>query len=447
MTTDIACIILAAGQGTRMKSDLPKVLHKVAGRPMLRHVITTAEQLGASRIITVIAPGMDSVAAEAAPHATATQVKQRGTGDAVMAARDALDGFDGTVLVLYGDSPLIRAETLRDLADAQQQGHTVAVMGMRPDDSTGYGRLKTDDSGELLAIVEHKDASEDERAIGLVNAGMMAVDGGKLFGLLDKLDSDNAQGEFYLTDIIEHARADGLTCTTIEAPEEEGRGVNSRAEQAVAEAILQQRLREAAMAAGVTLIDPSSTYLSADTSFGRDVVIEPHVIINTGVSLGDGVTIHAFSHLEGCTIAAHATIGPYARLRPGADIGEECRVGNFVEIKKSKLGKGAKASHLTYLGDAEIGAGSNIGAGTITCNYDGFNKSKTEIGEGVFIGSNSALVAPVKIGNGAIVGAGSIVTKDVSDDALAVARGKQVERADWAKSFRAREIARRNKAS
>jgi len=441
-----AAIVLAAGLGTRMKSAVPKVLHPLAGRPMLTHLLDTLGAVAPEKTVVVVGPGMDDVAAAAAPHPVCVQAEQLGTGHAVLAARDQLRDFDGDVLILYADSPLITADTIGRMLDARghETGPAAVVLGFRPQDPGAYGRLVTGTNGELEAIVEAKDAAEDQLSIGLCNSGVMAVDGKCLFGLLERIDNDNAKGEYYLTDIVALAREDGRTCAVVEGETEELIGVNDRADLAVAEMILQTRLRAQAMAGGVTLTDPSTVYFSADTQFGRDVTIGPNVIFGPGVNIGDEVEIRAFSHIEGASVAPGAVIGPFARLRPGAEIGEDARVGNFVEVKNAVLEPGAKANHLSYIGDARVGMSANVGAGTITCNYDGFTKGFTDIGEGAFIGSNSALVAPVKIGAGAIVGAGSVVTRDVEEDSLAVARGRQEGIKGWAEKFRKSKSAEKN---
>ncbi|MFQ5534401.1 MAG: bifunctional UDP-N-acetylglucosamine diphosphorylase/glucosamine-1-phosphate N-acetyltransferase GlmU [Sphingomonadales bacterium] len=443
---EIAVVILAAGKGTRMKSDLPKVLHALAGRSMIGHVMATAQALAPKRIIVVVGEGMEKVAAAVAPVETVIQNPRLGTGHAVSCAREALCDFSGDVVVLYADTPLIEPATLERLVSALHdaapeggQNPSVSVLGFRPDDPAQYGRLVVGESGALEAIVEYREASPDQRQIDLCNSGVMAGDAGVMFELLQDVRNDNNKGEYYLTDVIELARARGLAAAYAEADADEVLGVNSRAELAVGEALLQNRLRAAAMAEGATMIDPSSVFLSWDTRLGRDVVIGPNVWFGPGVTVGDQVTINGFCHLEGASIEDGATIGPFARLRPAAEIGKGARVGNFVEVKKASLGAGAKANHLSYIGDASVGAGANIGAGTITCNYDGFNKFRTEIGEGAFIGSNTALVAPVKVGDDAIVGAGSVIGKDVPDGALGLARPKQDNRAEWARRFRVRK--------
>lgn len=433
----LAAIILAAGQGTRMKSARHKVLHPVAGHPMLLHLLAAVEELGAERKVVVVGAGRDQVEAAVAGHdvAIAVQEHQLGTGHAVARAHDALGHFAGDVLILYGDVPLVSAATMRAMIDRLNRGDEprAVVLGFRPEDPAAYGRIVADSRGVIEKMVEYKDASAQERAITLCNSGLMAVRASDLFVLLDAIGNDNAAGEYYLPDIV---MLPGATSAVIETEAEEVAGVNSRAELADVEAIWQRRRRAEAMKEGVTLIAPDSVFFSHDTKLGRDVVIEPHVIFGPGVTIEDDVTIHGFSHLEGAMVHKGSEIGPYARLRPGAEIGPEAKVGNFVEIKKAVLGEGAKANHLSYIGDATVGAGANIGAGTITCNYDGFFKYRTEIGAGAFIGSNSALVAPVKIGEDAIVGAGSVVTQDVPAGALALTRGKQEAKPGWAKRFR-----------
>ncbi|WP_374650119.1 bifunctional UDP-N-acetylglucosamine diphosphorylase/glucosamine-1-phosphate N-acetyltransferase GlmU [Dongia sp.] len=434
-----AAIILAAGKGTRMKSALPKVMHRIAGRTMVGHVLANLAPLGSALNVVVVAPGMDRVAAEVAPLPIAIQADQLGTGHAVGCARARLGDFAGTVLVLYGDSPFISTATLQALVArrAAADNPAVVVLGMRPADPAKYGRLILDKKGGLDRIVEWKEASEEERAVTLCNSGVMAIDGKSLWPLIDRVDNKNAKGEYYLTDIVELARRDGRACAVVEAPEAELMGVNSRAELAIAEALFQDQRRALAMEEGATLTDPKSVFFAADTKLGRDVIVGPNVVFGPGVEIADDVEIRAFCHVEGARIASGAVIGPFARLRPGAEIGEGAHIGNFVEVKNSIVGAGAKANHLSYLGDADIGAKSNIGAGTITCNYDGYLKARTVIGAEAFIGSNSALVAPVRIGDGAIVGAGSVITRDVEADAIAVSRAEQISRAGRARDFRA----------
>ncbi len=434
-----AVIILAAGKGTRMKSDLPKVLHALAGRPIVGHVLATLAPLNPARTVAVIGPGMDAVAAAVAPAPTAVQPDQNGTGAAVRVAREALGAVEGTVLVVFGDTPLIRTKTLEAMvaARAKDPALAVVVLGFRAADPGSYGRLVVGADGALERIVEARDASPEQRTISLCNSGVMAIDGSRLFDLLDQVGCDNAKNEYYLTDIVAIARSFGLKCGYLEAEETELLGINSRAELAAAEAVLQDRLRAAAMENGATLVDPATVWFSHDTALGRDVTVGPNVAFGPGVRVGDNVEIRAFSHIEGAEIETGAVVGPFARLRPGAKIGRDARVGNFVEVKNATLEAGAKANHLSYVGDAQVGAGANIGAGTITCNYDGFAKARTEIGAGAFIGSNTALVAPVKVGEGAIVGAGSTICQDVDAHALALTRAPQESHADWAKAFRA----------
>lgn len=435
--TPIAVVILAAGKGTRMKSGLPKVMHAVAGRPMISHLLDTVSTLAPEKVVVVVGPDMDLVTETVAPHPTCVQADRNGTGGAVKAARAELEGFTGTVLVLYGDTPLVRAETMAAAAGACADGAAVSVLGFRPSHFHQYGRLITDDRGALTAIVEARDASPEELDVNLCNSGVMAFAGEHLLGLLDKLDTNNSKGEYYLTDTVRLAREQGLSAAVVEGEEDELLGVNSREDLAVAEAVVQDELRSRAMENGATLVEPATVWFQHDTVLGRDVVVQPNVVFGPGVSVADNVEIRAFSHIEGATVSSGAVIGPYARLRPGAQIGEDAHIGNFVEIKNAEIGKGAKANHLTYIGDATVGAGSNIGAGTITCNYDGFGKYRTTIGEGAFIGSNSALVAPVTIGDGAIVAAGSTISRDVEKDSLSIERADQVDKPGWAGSFRA----------
>jgi bifunctional UDP-N-acetylglucosamine pyrophosphorylase/glucosamine-1-phosphate N-acetyltransferase len=435
-------VILAAGKGTRMKSDVHKVLHPIAGRAMLDHLLGVVDRLTPAHKIVVVGSGREQVEhlVSARGGETVVQEQQLGTGHAVAQAGPALDGFAGDVLILYGDTPLVEAETMSRMLERLNgpDSPAVVVVGFRPEDAGAYGRIIAGADGAIEKMVEYKDATEEERAVDLCNSGLMAVRGEELFALLARVGNNNAAGEYYLPDIVMLAQGDGRRSVVIEAQPWEMAGVNSRAELALVEAEWQRRRRLQAMADGVTLVAPETVWFAHDTEIGRDCVIEPHVVFGPGVRVADCVTIRAFSHIEGATIAANAEIGPYARLRPGAEIGERAKVGNFVEVKKARLGAGAKANHLSYIGDAEVGANANIGAGTITCNYDGFFKYGTKIGEGAFIGSNSALVAPVSIGNGAIVGAGSVVTRDVAEDALALARGKQQEAPGWAARFRAK---------
>ena len=444
-----SAIVLAAGEGTRMRSKRPKVLHEVAGRSLLSHVLTAVREAGAERVSVVVGPGRDDVAAEAlrvVPHSQPfVQAERRGTAHAALAARTAIDGATN-VLILFGDTPLIRPATITALATASLGGAAVAVVGFEAANPTGYGRLLTGPDGSLEAIREERDASAAERDVRFCNGGLMALAGAHALALLEAVGNDNAQGEYYLPDVVALARARGLAATVVMADEVEVLGVNDRAQLAAAEMIAQERLRTAAMYAGVTLLDPSSTFLSADTEIAADVVIEPHVVIGAGVRIAAGTTIHAFSHLTGAMIGENCSIGPFARLRPGTIVAAYGRIGNFVETKAAQIGAGAKVNHLTYVGDAIVGAGANIGAGTITCNYDGYAKFRTEIGAGAFIGSNSSLVAPVRIGDGAYVASGSVITADVPGDALAIARSRQIEKAGWAELFRSEKAATKPKA-
>ncbi len=439
----LAAIILAAGKGTRMKSATPKVLHKVAGLAMLGHAVKALDGLGLEKLVLVLAPDQDNVADAARDWvqnpsivAHAVQDPPKGTGHAVMAAMPALDGVTGDVIVAFGDTPLVRPETYEALLAPRRAGADIVVSGFRAKGPHMYGRLVLDDKGDLARIVEHKDASEEERAIDLCNGGIMLIAGNHLADLLAMLSDDNAQGEYYLTDLIGHARSKGLTCAVAEGNAEDVLGVNSRVELAGVEAIMQDRLRRRAMEGGATLADPPSTYFSWDTKLGQDVEVGPHVTFGLDVQVADNVTIHAYSHLEGCIVHEKAQIGPYARLRPGAELMAGSKVGNFVELKKTRLGPGAKANHLAYLGDADIGAEANVGAGTITCNYDGYDKFPTKIGARAFVGSNSTLVAPVTIEDDAFTGAGSTITKTVDAGALGVGRAKQSNIAGWVARFR-----------
>ncbi|MES2095947.1 MAG: bifunctional UDP-N-acetylglucosamine diphosphorylase/glucosamine-1-phosphate N-acetyltransferase GlmU [Pseudomonadota bacterium] len=447
MTTKIAAIILAAGMGTRMKSDLHKVLHPIAGRAMLLHLIDSFAAAGATEQVVVVGARRDQVEGAVAPLGVriAAQDEQLGTAHAALMAREALAGFDGIAIVAFGDTPFLKAETIAAMAarlDAPDKPR-VAVLGFRPDDAKAYGRIIADRDGGIAKMVEYKDASDDERAVTLCNSGVTAVRSTDLWPLLDRVDNDNAAGEYYLPDVVMLALADGDRAVVVETHADEVIGINSRAELAYAEGRWQAARRDAAMAEGASLIAPETVWFAYDTQVGRDVLVEPNVFFGPGASVADKAVIRANSHIEGATVGEGAEVGPYARLRPGAVLGEKSKVGNFVEVKKATLGKGAKANHLSYIGDAEVGAGANIGAGTITCNYDGFFKYKTVIGEGAFIGSNSALVAPVSIGAGAIVGAGSTVTKDVEPDALRLVRPEQDSKPGWAKRFRERMSAKK----
>jgi bifunctional UDP-N-acetylglucosamine pyrophosphorylase/glucosamine-1-phosphate N-acetyltransferase len=451
-TSDLAVIVLAAGLGTRMKSRLPKVLHRIAGMPMISHVIAAVAPLKPSRVVLVVGPEPDMAAVEVAARATAPrlsivsaiQSERLGTGHAVRQAATGLKGHRGDVLVLFGDTPMVSTQTLRSLVRARRRGrHAAVAASFRPVDRKLFARVVIDSRGRLERIVEARDATEAEARIELCNAGVIAFDGTILFDLLGRLRNENVKREYYLFDTIQLAWGQGRSCGHVEIPVDDAFGIDSRAALSEAEAMFQQRLRRRALDGGATLIGPETVFLSADTRLGRDVVIGPHVIFGGGVTIGDDVEIKPFSHLESCTVAAGATVGPYARLRPGAEIGEGAHIGNFVEIKASRVEAGAKVNHLSYVGDSRIGAKANIGAGTITCNYDGFEKFRTDIGAGAFVGSNSALVAPVTIGEDATVGAGSVITRDVPPGALAVARGDQRMIEGWSRKFRDRRAAER----
>ena len=441
MTTNaFSAIVLAAGKGTRMKSATPKVLHEVAGLSMVGHVLRTVEGMGAAQVTLVTSPDQDEVRTAAAaliPNlVNAVQEQQLGTADAVKSAMPGLEHADLPVIVLYGDTPLVRAETLNEVVATARNEADIAVLGFRAGDPTGYGRLLLDSEGHITGIREQMDATEEERAIDLCNSGVMALTSRSVLDLIAEIGNDNAKGEYYLTDLVEVAREKGLTARVVECPEEETLGVNSRVQLAEAEAVMQQRLRAAAMEGGVTMISPETVYLRMDTVIGSDVTIEPNVVFGAGVKIGSGVTILGFCHMEGAEIEDGAIIGPYARFRPGPRLGPGTKVGNFVEIKNAVLEVGAKVNHLSYVGDARVGERANVGAGTITCNYDGFKKHHTDIGAGSFIGSNSALVAPVTIGDGAYIGSGSVITKDVAPDALALSRAPQQQKDGWAERVR-----------
>ena len=421
-----------------MRSSRPKVLHAVGGRPLIAHVLGAVAET-ASDVAVVVGPGQDRVSAAvrtALPEAAIfVQAERRGTAHAVLAARAALLKPADDLLIVFADTPLVRPPTLARLREPLAKGAAVAVLGFRPADPAGYGRLIMD-GDRLVAIREDKDASPAERAITLCNAGLMALRGDVALAILDRIRDDNAKHEFYLTDAVAIARQMGLDAAAIETEEDEVRGINSQAQLAEAEAVLQRRLRAAAHEIGVTMVAPETVHLAADTRLARDVTIEPYVVFGPGVTVEEGATIRSFSHLEGAHVGKGTTIGPSARLRPGANIGPDVRIGNFVEVKEADIAAGVRANHLSYIGDTTVGAGANIGAGTITCNYDGTNKYRTEIGEGAFIGSNSALVAPVKVGKGAYVGSGSVITRDVPADALAVGRGRQTVKEGWAQRLR-----------
>jgi len=423
-------VILAAGEGTRMKSALPKVMHPVGGRPMLDAVIAGARAGGAEALAVVIGAGADRLRAhlgsQAADAAVFEQTERLGTAHAVLAAAPALSAHAGDVLVLYGDTPLVRPETIAALRSRLATGADIAVLGFVAADPTGYGRLVMD-GDRLAAIVEEREADAATRAIRLCNSGIMAFRAGLLPELLRAIGNHNAKGEYYLTDAIAVGAARGLVAVVVEGPEEDFAGVNDRLQLAAAEALFQARARKAAMLGGATLLAPDTVFFSHDTQLGRDVTVEPHVVFAPGVRVADGAVIRAFSHLEGCAVAGGALVGPYARLRPGAAIGAAAHIGNFVEIKNADIASGAKINHLSYIGDASVGAATNVGAGTITCNYDGYFKHRTVIGAGVFIGSQTTLVAPVTVGDGGYTAAGSVITADVSADALAFGRARQSE--------------------
>ncbi len=432
-----ALIVLAAGKGTRMNSDIPKVLHPIAGEAMLFHAMASGALLEPERTVIVAGHGADQVRAAALSYDgevdVVEQTEQLGTAHAVRQAQSALTGFEGVALVLYGDTPFIQPETLENMLAALAR-HDVVVLGFEAADPGRYGRLVT--QGDVLEkIVEYKDASDQERAITLCNSGVVACQSELLFDLVSAVDNTNASEEYYLTDIVGLARAGGMSATAVTCDEGETLGVNSRADLAAADAALQVRIRAQMLENGVTLAAPETVYFARDTTIGRDTVVEPNVVFGAGVTVESGATIRAFSHLEGCHVSRGAVVGPYARLRPGAELAEHVRVGNFVELKNAQIAEGAKINHLSYVGDATVGAGANIGAGTITCNYDGVMKHHTQIGAGAFIGSNTMLVAPVSIGDGAMTGSGSVITSDVDPDALALARAPQVEKPGMARKL------------
>jgi bifunctional UDP-N-acetylglucosamine pyrophosphorylase / glucosamine-1-phosphate N-acetyltransferase len=433
-------IVLTAGEGSRMHSTRPKVLHAIAGRSLLAHVLTAVAEANTSSVAVVVGPGQDAVTAEAKavlPDAACfVQQERKGTAHAVLAAKSAMERKPDDIIVVFGDTPLIRSATFRRLRAPLAGGAALAVAAFRPADPSGYGRLITE-GDQLIAIREEADASAAERAIDLCNGGMMALAGNSALAILERIGNHNRKSEFYLTDAVEVARSMKLSAVAIEVEEDDVRGINTKKELSEAEAVAQQRLRKAALEAGVTLVAPETVFLSADTKFGKDVVVEPYVVFGEKVSVADGALIHSFSHLVGAEIGKGAEIGPFARLRPGAKLGEGVRIGNFVEVKAATMEAGAKANHLSYIGDAHVGAKANVGAGTITCNYDGSGKYRTTIGKNAFIGSNSALVAPVEIGDGAYVAAGSVITANVPPDSLALARGRQVVKEGWATRLRA----------
>lgn len=440
-----AAIILAAGQGKRMKSETPKMLHKMGGRALVDWSIALARDLSCARTVVVIPPNAPALAERVTSvlgdKSTAIQETPRGTGDAARSAAGVLADFDGDVVVYFGDTPLIRTETLSKMFAAREAGADMVVLAFHADDPTGYGRIITDASGAFVKNVEHRDANKDELAVKLCNAGALVADAKTLFKLLGQLRNDNAQQEFYLTDIPGMARTAAMKVGIVEAREEELLGVNSRSQLADAEAAFQTRAREAAMEAGVTLVDPASVFFSYDTVIEADAIIEPHVFFGTGVKIGAGATIHAYCHFERTEVGPKSEIGPFARFRPGTKLGSKVKIGNFVEVKNSTFGEGAKASHLSYIGDADVGPRANIGAGTIVCNYDGFDKYRSTIGADAFIGSDTALVSPVTIGDGAYTGTGSVITKDVPPGALGVARGRQVNLEGWATKNKEKKLA------
>lgn len=439
---DFAVVILAAGQGTRMRSDTHKVLHPIASRPLLLHLLDGVDGLGAKKRVVVVGKGRDQVqqALDGRDVTVAHQAEQKGTGHAVLQARETLEGYDGAILILYGDTPFVHSGTLRRMLDRLDgdDGPGVVVMASTPDDPAAYGRIILGEGDRIAKMVEYRDATPEERAVRLCNSGMMAVRARDLFRWLEKVGNDNAAREYYLPDVVNIAAAEGREAVVIEGDPYETAGVNSRAELAHLELEWQRRRREHALHEGATLIDPESVWFAYDTKLGRDVTVEPHVVFGPGVEIADGATIKAFSHIEGAIVGARAAIGPFARIRPGTKLGNRSKVGNFVELKKASVGEGAKVNHLSYVGDADIGPAANIGAGTITCNYDGFGKHRTVIGAGAFIGSNTALIAPVTIGEGAVVGAGSVITSDVEADSLAIERSEQKGIAGWARRFRER---------
>jgi bifunctional UDP-N-acetylglucosamine pyrophosphorylase / glucosamine-1-phosphate N-acetyltransferase len=442
-------IVLAAGEGTRMRSALPKVMHAIAGRSLLAHVLRAVAETKVTAAAVVVGPHQEAVAAEAERVLPAAQCfvqhERRGTAHAVLAARPALERKPDDILIVYGDTPLIRAETLNELRAPLAAGAAAVVLGFRPTDPAGYGRLVVD-GDKLIAIREEADASETEKAIGLCNGGIMALAGAHALSILDRIGDNNRKREFYLTDAVEIARSMKLDAAVVEAEEDVVRGINTKAQLAEAEAVLQKRLRHAALEASVTMVAPETVFLSADTNFGKDVVIEPYVVFGEKVTVEDGAVIHAFSHLAGALVGKKCSVGPFARLRPGTRLEEGARIGNFVETKEAAIGDGAKVNHLSYIGDAAVGANANVGAGTITCNYDGTAKHRTTIGQNAFIGSNTALIAPVEVGDGAYVGSGSVITGNVPADALAIGRARQVVKENWATRLRSLKSLGKKKA-
>ena len=446
-TPDFAVVILAAGQGTRMRSDMHKVLHPIAGRPLLLHLLDRVEGMGAQKRVVVVGKGRDQVevALNGRDVAVVHQAQQKGTAHAVQQAASALGGYDGAVVILYADTPFVEAATLQRMLGRLDggDGPGVVVMASRPADPKAYGRIILGEGDRIAKMVEFRDATEEERSVRLCNSGMMALRSRDLFRWLDQVGNDNAAKEYYLPDVVNIAAAEGREAVVIEGDPYETAGVNSRAELAHLELEWQRRRREQALEDGATLIDPESVWFAYDTKLGRDVTVEPHVVFGPMVEVADGAYIKAFSHIEGAMIGARASVGPFARIRPGTWLGDDSRVGNFVELKKALVGRGAKVNHLSYVGDSDVGEGANIGAGTITCNYDGFEKHRTVIGAGAFIGSNSALVAPVTIGEGAVVGAGSVITSDVEPHSLALERNQQKGIAGWAKRIREQRLSKK----
>lgn len=435
MTTEkkTAVLVLAAGKGTRMQSNLSKVLHPLAGIPIIQHLINTIIDLAPEEVIFVIGPGMESVARAVAPYPTVIQLSQLGTGCAIATARPYLLGFEGDILVLYGDTPLVSVSSLKSmLGKLRESPQTVAIsLGFLLKNPDGYGHLVTASDGRLVAVIEHYEEISTQHDIYLCNSGVIAIRGQYIFNLIDQISSTNLREEYYLTDIIALAQSHGLICTYNEGKGQELLGINTQYDLSLAESLVQERLRDTALSSGVTLIDPRTVYFCSDTKIGCNVLIHPYVVFGPGVIIEEHVEICSFCHLEQTTISSGARIGPYARLRPGTKIGKDVHIGNFVEIKQALIEQNTKVNHLSYIGDGHVGANSNIGAGTIFCNYDGHKKSFTDIGANAFIGSNTALVAPVKIGQGAVIGAGSVITKDVSPNALAIARGTQTEFQNW----------------
>lgn len=443
----LACIVLAAGKGTRMKSSLPKPLHAVAGLPMVNHVIRAAEELSPEKIIVVIGNDMPQMADAVAPHTTCIQQTVNGTGGAVLAAQEHFLGFDGDILILYGDAPLVTSDTLRRMVDIRRQFPAVGLTysGMRVAAPNPYGRMIMDDDGTLKRIVENKDATEEQRKIDLCYGGLVCADGTKLFEWLSQITNDNAQKEYYLTDLPQIARKDNRTTLVVEVDAEDMEGANNRVELSKLEHLMQQRLRNKHMVNGATLLVPETVYFSYDTVIGQDVTIEPNVFFGKGVSVGNNVTIKSFSHLVETIIEDEAQIGPFSRTRPGSKICEKAKLGSFAETKNTTLASGAQANHFAYLGDADVGENANIGAGTITCNYDGFTKSRTKIGSNSFIGCNSSLIAPVEIGHGAYIAGGSTISKNVPDNALGITRAPQLIKEGWATEFRRKKMVEKAK--